>query len=242
MSQIEALSQPTEIDGQPPVEGYRGISLLAMTALGLGLLSGVVVFSPLLGFIPLAAMAIGGFAIRQISVDSERLSGRWMAVAPFLLAPLFLGWGISREISRREEVYACAREFADDWLDLLNRKETFLAHQLKVPSKQRLDLHLNMEVAYQTNETATSELKTFLESSPTKEILAAAPKARFHFEEFTSHQHHGFTDVVSMQYTYEGPATPKIRFWITTRRTYSNYTGRSDWEITNIARYKSHVD
>jgi hypothetical protein len=240
MSQIEALSEPTEIDGPLPVEDYRAISPLAITALGLGLLSVIAIFSPLLGFIPLAAMALGCYALRQISVDSERLSGRWMAVASLVLAPLFLGWGMSREFSRREQVYRHAREFADDWLGILNRKETYLAHQLKVPSKKRLDLHLNLEVAYQANETTTMDLNGFLGVSPVKEILAAAPNVRFQFEEFSYHNHSGLTDIVVMQYIYETPSSGKKRFWITAERTYSNYTGRSDWRISETSIYKPH--
>lgn len=240
MRPVEAFSEPTEIDGPQPLENYRAISLWAMVALGLGLLSGIAVFSPLLGFIPLAAMAIGGLALWQISADSERLSGRWMAIAPFLLAPLFLGWGLSREFTRRERVYGYAREFADEWLEILNRHETFLAHQLKVANKQRLDLHLNMEVAYQGNETATTELKMFLDSSPAKEILAAAPNVTFHFEEFTHHSHHGFTDAVTMQYTYDTPKSSRTRIWVTAQRSYSNYTGRSDWNISDFSNIKPH--
>lgn len=238
MSQVQVLTEPTEIDGSPPVENYRAISLWAMLALGLGLLSGIAVFSPLLGFIPLVALAIGGFALRRIAVDSERLSGRWMAVAPFLLAPLFLGWGLSREFSRREQMNRFAREFADEWLRILNQDEVYLAHQLKIPGKQRLDLHLNMEVAYQENETATNDFRMFLDSSPTKEILAAAPNVTFHFEEFINYQHFGFTDTVTMQYVFETPTAGKNRFWISARRTFSNYTGRADWHISDLSSMK----
>jgi hypothetical protein len=185
-------------------------------------------------------MAMGGYALRRISAHSERLSGRWMAIVPFLLAPLFLGWGMSREFSRREQVYDRAREFADEWLSILSRKETYLAHQLKVPSKQRLDLQLNMEVAYQSNETATTDYRMFIESSPTKEILAAAPNVHFQFEEFCHHQRYGFTDRVILQYVYDSPTTSKTRFWITVQRTYSNYTGRSDWEVTDVTTLRPH--
>lgn len=235
MSQVEVLSEPESIEGSPPIENYRAVSFWAIIALGLGLLSGIFVLTPLLGFIPLAAMAVGGYALRQISVDSERLSGRWMAITPLILAPLFLGWGLSQEFTRRERMYGYAREFADEWLSVLNQKESHLAHQLKLISRQRVDFHSNMEVAYQTNDAALNEYQTFIESSPTKEILAAAPNVSFQFVEFAHHSHHGFTDTVTMQYVYETPAAGKNRFWITAQRIFNNYTGRADWNISEIS-------
>lgn len=238
MPQIEAFSETAEIDGLPPVEGYRSISVIAMGALGLGLLSGIAVFSPLLGIVPLIAMSLGGYALWQISANSDRLSGRWMALAPFILAPLFLGWGLSREFYRRERLFTLAREFADDSLDILNRKESYLAHQLKIPKKQRLDLNVNMEVAYKNNETATSDLKMFRENSPTKEILEAAPNVQFHFEEYGRHIQTGFTDTVSLQYTYQTPLASKTRFWITVQRTFDAYTDWPDWQIMEISLQK----
>jgi len=123
MPQIEALPETVDIDGVPPVEGYRALSLWAMAALALGLLSGIAVFSPLLGIFPLAAIGVAGYALWRISVYSDRLAGRWMAIVPLILAPFFLGWGLSRDFSRREVLYGLAREFADDWLSLLKRTQ-----------------------------------------------------------------------------------------------------------------------
>lgn len=240
MPQVEALSESTEIDGLPPVEGYRALSLWAMAALVLGLLSGIAVFSPLLGIVPLAAIGVGCHALWRISVNSDRLSGRWMAIAPLILAPLFLGWGVSRDFSRRESLYEHAREFTDDWLGILNRKETYLAHQLRVTGKQRLDLHMNMEVAYQGNETASDDFKMFVSQSPIKEILAAAPAVEFRFVDFVSHKHSGFTDTIAMQYVYETASAPKTQIWITAQRTFSVYTGRSDWQITDVSIQKPY--
>ena len=235
MPPIEALPEPAEIDGLPPIEGYRAISILAMVALGLGLLSGIAVFSPLLAIVPLVAMAIRGASLWSISANSERLSGRWMAIVPFILGPLFLGWGLSREFSRRESLYDHAREFADDWLAILNRKETYLAHQLKVPSKQRMDLNLNMEVAYKGNEMATNEHRMFLVNSPVKEIVAAAPNNQFQFEEFFSHKHSGFLDTITMQYVLETPHSGKTRFWISVQRSFSIYADKSDWQLVDVS-------
>lgn len=238
MSQIEALPESAAIDGPLPVPEYRAISLWAMLALVLGLLSPVAVLSPILGIVPLVAIAIGCYALRRIHVNSDRLSGRWLAVAPLILAPLFLGWGFSREFSRRERFFTHAREFADDWLSILNRNEPYFAHQLWVQKKHRLDPHMNFEVAYQADESATNQFKMFMGTSPAKEILAAAPNAKFQFEEFLRHRQSGLTDVVTLQYTYDTPTAGKARFWITVKRDFSNYTGRADWQITDFSVQK----
>ena len=238
MPQIEALSESVEIDELPPVEGYRALSLWAMAALALGLLSGIAVFSPILGIFSLAAIGVACYALWRISVNSDRLSGRWMAIVPLILAPFFLGWGVSRDFSRREVLYGHAREFADDWVSILSRKEKYLAHQLKVSSTQRLDLYLNMEVAYQANEAATNDFKTFVDNSPVREILAAAPDIHFHFVEFISHKRSGFNDTIVMQYVYETGSSGKTPVWITAQRTFSIYTGRSNWQIMGITTQK----
>ncbi|MGI8978556.1 MAG: DUF4190 domain-containing protein [Pirellulaceae bacterium] len=237
MSPMEALPEAAAVDGPMPIKEYREVSVWAMAALGLGLLSGVSVFSPLLGIVPLVALVIGGYALRQ--VNREGLAGRWMAVAPLVLAPLFLGWGCSREFSRREMFVTHAREFADDCLSILNRNEPYFAHQMMVDEKERLDPHMNFEVAYQGNERATEEYQRFIGSSPFRDILAAAPNAKFQYEDYLNHRHFDdLTDAVTLQYTYETPGSGKTRFWITVRRTFSIYTGRADWRMSDATIQK----
>ena len=233
MSQTEALPEAAAFDGPTPIKEYRAVSAWAMAALGLGLLSGVSAFSPILGVVPLVALVIGFYALRQI--NREGLAGRWMAVAPLVLAPLFLGWGCSREFSRREIFVRHAREFADDCLNILNRNEPYLAHQMMVDKKDRLDPHMNFEVAYQGNERATEDFQRLIGTSPFKDILAAAPNVKYEYEDYVNHRHQELTDVVTLQYTYETPGAEKKRFWITVRRTFSIYTGRADWRMSHAS-------
>ena len=240
MTEIDTLPQPALSDGPMPIKEYRALSVWAIVALVLGLFSGVAIAAPLLAVVPLAAMTVGGIALRRIALHSDRLSGRWMAMVPFILAPLFLGWGFSREFSRRERLFTHAREFADEWLSILNRNQPYFAHQLKVQGKNRLDTYTDLVVAYQRDEGAADGLRMFRESSPMKEILAAAPQAKFHFEEFLRHKQDGFNDTVIMQYAYETPASGKSTCWITVKRTYSNYTGRADWHIVEATTTKPH--
>ncbi len=235
MLQTEALTAMETNEGPMPIKEYRALSVLAMLALGLGLLSGVAVFSPILGIFALVAIVVASYALWQIHVNADRLSGRWMAVAALLLAPMFLGWGFAREIARREILVSHAREYADDFLSILNRNEPYIAHQLKVEKKQRLDSHMNFEVAYQQNEMATTEFKRFVEMSPTKDILAAAPQVTFEYEEYLRHRHTGLADSVTLQYTYDTPAGDKTRFWITVKREFSNYTGQADWHVVELS-------
>lgn len=237
---IDTVTQPESetIEGPMPIKEYRALSVLAMIAMGLGLLSGISAFAPVLCIFGIVAMAFGGFALWHIHANSDRLAGRWMAAVPLVLAPLFMGWGFSREFSRREIFFRHAREFGDDFLAILNRNEPYIAHQLKVDKKHRLDPHMNFQVAYQGDEMATKEFDRFIGNSPSKEIMAAAPKVKFQFEEFTRYRHAGLTDGVSLQYTYEIPGEGKTRFWMSLKREYSNYIGRADWQLTDITLVK----
>jgi hypothetical protein len=235
MPPLETQLEPTALDGSMSVQGYRSLSVLAMVSLGLGLLSAVAIASPILGIVPLVAIVVSGVALRRISLDSERLSGRWMALVPLVLAPLFLGWGLTRDFSRRERFFAHARQFADDFLEILNRKEGYVAHQLKVPRKYRMDPHINLDAAYQRDENASREFATFIDDSPIKEILGAAPNVQFEFEGFLRHAPSGFVDTVFLQYSYQTPTEGKRPFWIKVRRTYSNLSDRADWNIEDIS-------
>ena len=97
---------------------------------------------------------------------------------------------------------------------------------------------MNFEVAYQRDEVATGEFQRFIDSSPFKEIMAAAPHVKFQFEECVHHRHSGLTDGVSLQYTYETPNSGKTRFWISVKREFSNYTGQADWQIMGVSLVK----
>jgi hypothetical protein len=238
MSQAETLPKEETIEGPMPIKEYRALSVLAMVALALGVLSAVAVFAPILSIFALVAVAVGSYSLWHIHVNSDRLSGRWMAIAPLILAPLFLGWGFSREFSRRALFVTHAREFTDDFLTILNQNEPYFAHQLKVEKKNRLDPHMNFEVAYQGDEVATGEYQRFVGSSPSKEIMAAAPNVKFQYEGYVRHRHAGLTDGVSVQYTYETPTSGKTRFWVTVKREFSNYTGKADWQVIDVSIVK----
>jgi hypothetical protein len=238
MTPTETLPEAEIQDGPVPLTEYRALSWLGLLALGLGLLSGISAFAPVFCIFGLVAMAVGGYALWHIRANSDRITGRWLAVVPLVLAPLFMGWGFSREFARREIFFGHAREFGDGFLAILNRNEPYLAHQLKVEKKHRLDPHMNFQVAYQGDELATKEFDRFIGSSPAKEIMAAAPNAKFQFEEFVRYRHAGLTDGVSLQYTYETPGSGKTRFWMTMKREFSNYTGRADWQMMDITLIK----
>lgn len=238
MSPTDTLPEKEIIEGPMPLKEYRALSVLAMLALALGLLSAVAVITPILSIFALVAIAVGSYALWHIHVNSDRLSGRWMAIAPLILAPLFLGWGFSREFSRRELFVAHAHEYADDFLTILNHNEPYFAHQLKVEKKNRLDPHMNFQVAYQGDELATTEFQMFIGSSPCKEIMAAAPNVKFQYEEYLRHRHAGLTDGVTLQYTFETPTSGKTRFWISVKREYSNYTGNADWQVMDVSLAK----
>lgn len=218
-----------------PVRDYRALSVLAIVSLILGLLSVVAVASPLLGIVPVVAIVVSGLAARRIALNSDRLSGRWMAIIGLVLAPLFLGWGLSYEFARRERFFSHARQFGDDWLQILNRNEPYVAHQFKVQRKYRMDEHTNLEVAYQRDERGMEEYTTFIGESPVKDILAAAPHTTFHYEECLGHEHTGFVDVVTLQYLCDIPTSGKQRVWLTVQRTYSNFSDRADWHVVGIS-------
>jgi len=233
MSQLETQSRPVLVESGQPEQGYRAVSILAIVSLILGLLSMVTLVSPLLGFVAIAAIVVSCVALRRIAVNSDRLSGRTFAAVGVILPCLFLGWGLTKDFSRRDKVFGYARKFGDDWLQILKRRESYVAHQLKVVQKYRMDPQTNLEVAYQRDESATQEYKLFVGESPVKEILAAAPNVDFEFEEYFRHTQTGATDNVILQYRYITPSESK-QFWLTVRRNYSSISDRADWNVVGV--------
>src|SRR6478609_9706549 len=101
------MSAPTAIPREPlhsdeqPVSQYRSISRAAVAALGVGLVSVVVLVNPIMAPVAVAAIVTGYVALRTIQASGGQLIGTTAATIGLCLGTLFLGWGVSRHFSRQ---------------------------------------------------------------------------------------------------------------------------------------------
>src|SRR5262245_19325981 len=132
----------------PAVDNYRQLNVTALLAFLAGLASSVALIHPLLVVVPIATIVLAIVALRAISAAEGRFSGSGLAIAGLALALLFLGWSISGGVLHRWAMRRHAREFVDDWLNLLTSGELRFAHQLHADRGFRVDPYTDMEQAY----------------------------------------------------------------------------------------------
>src|SRR5689334_16992757 len=121
------MSTATESDSLPQ---YRSISSLAVLALLFGLAAPLALVNPLLLAVPLAAVVLALFALRQIAANIEILSGRGLALTALFLGVAILFYTPVRLYSRYEVLKGTARELAETYLKLLQQGKFEEAHQL----------------------------------------------------------------------------------------------------------------
>ena len=217
----------------PTVEEYRPVNPLAVVALLTGLASAAALIHPLLAVVPLAAIVLATLALRAIAASSRQVTGRSLAVTGLCLATLFLGWGVAANLHHQATIRRQAREFADDWLQILASGDLHRAHQLHIAKEYRLDPQSQMNTVYETNQEAGSSFTSFYYNPALERFRAAGPSVRYHFVEFALQSHDSLADEVVLKYELETPQEP-VPFWISVRRTYKNHLRGADWEIFSV--------
>src|SRR5256885_5271102 len=121
-----------------PVAHYRSVAPLAVVTLVLGFSSALILTTPLLAPVPVAAIVVGIAALRAIRTSGGQLAGRVPAIAGLCLATFFLGFGLSRHLARQSALEQRAREMADVFLRLLQEGRSQEAHQFRLSPVLRI--------------------------------------------------------------------------------------------------------
>ncbi len=152
MSDTEALKQTTfstEIDDG---DGYQRLSRFAIWSIPLGLLSALALVSPLLWFVPVLAIVFALVGLRVIA-GSQETTGRTLALLGLGLAVLFGTWGVSWTTARRARLNRQAREYATEWLSLMQQEQYMEAHQLSLDFYSRLPQGSSLAAHYAPDES-----------------------------------------------------------------------------------------
>jgi hypothetical protein len=231
------LANPNQLrPDEKPLAEYRAVSRAAVAALLLGLASALVLLTPVLGFVPVAAAITAVLALRSIAAARGQLVGRIPAIAGLCLAMMFLAWGVTRHISRQQALEAAARRVADSWLALVQNGKVELAHQYRLPPASRIAEGAALTEYYAKNAEAEQELKTFKTQSGIVDLVAAGPSAPIQYEAMTASLRDGFSDQVQLRYRLvRGPDRGgDLPLWVNLARRTDEKAQQAYWEVSSI--------
>jgi len=221
---------------EQPLAQYRSVAPLAIVSVILGLASALILTTPLLAPVPVAALVVGIAALRSITRSGDQLAGRPVAIVGLCLATFFLGLGFTRHLSRQTELEHSARQMADIFLRLLEEGKTREAHQFRLSPGVRITAPAAIVEHYEKNTEAAQELQTFITSPGIKDILTRGKDADTRFEGVSSASRDGLSDLLVLKYSC-APATPSADrqfIWVHVTRRYDESTKANQWEIGGI--------
>lgn len=222
----EAL-RPDEV----PLAEYRSISRAAVAAVLLGVASALVLVSPLLAPVAIAAIVVACLALRAIAASKGQLIGWPAAVTGLCLACLFVGWGFSRHLSRQSQLRHNAVQIADAWIRLVQAGKLTEALEFRKAASSRISSPEALAEHYVKNAEAVKELEQLKANNVVKNLLAHGAGGKVRFDGFTVAAHEGPSDRFVLAYT-GGVGEPDAKpFWLHLARQIDETSKRADWQV-----------
>src|SRR4051812_41871646 len=222
MSASTANPQQTLLPDEQPLAGYRSVAPSALMALGLGIASALILTTPLLAPLPVAAIAVAAIALRAIRLSGGQLIGQAPAITGLCLAAFFLGLGMAQQFSRQSVLETRAREMGDIFLNLLQDGKSQEAHQFRQPAGARITSPEAIAEHYEKNPEAAKELQGFISLPGVKDLIVLSRAADVKFEAITSAVRDGQTDMLVLKYSYQPAADSTARkdLWVHLNRRF----------------------
>lgn len=235
---MSASTLPTSDELHPDEQqlaDYVAISRAAVGALLLGFASPLILISPLLLVVPLAGIVTAAVALRGIASSQGQLRGQWLATIGLCLATLFLGWGVTRQLSRQTIVVEEAEQFASAWLELVRQGKLQEADQYHNGRLQRITSPEALAEHYAKNREAADTLQGRFAGEPLKSFRTMGPGGGYRFDSIAaqSRSNQGDDIVLKYQFTPGADATPR-NLWIRVGRTYDSRQGTADWIVSRV--------
>ncbi len=236
---MSASTIPTSDELHPDEQqlaGYVAISRAAVGALLLGFASPLILTSPLLLVVPLAGIVTAAVALRSIAASQGQLRGQWLATIGLCLATLFLGWGVTRQLSRQAILVEEAEQFANAWLELVRQGKLQEADQFQRERLQRITSPDALAEHYTKDREAAKALQELFASEPLKSFSTMGRAGSFRFDSVASQARTALSDdvVLKYQFTLSGNTSPR-NLWITVARIRDASHGTADWIVRRVA-------
>lgn len=208
----------------------------ALASSALGVVSALVLYTPLLLIIPGMAFVAGLLGLRAIANSEGALRGRRWSIIGITLAALFAAWGPTHTLSRNRILYEMAEARAREWLNFMAHGEVRVAHQLRLAPFERASEDENLEDYYGI--ASNSEyIRSFLSEATIKQVSEVGPDAKFTLIANLHVVSEGNNDDVTQRYEITptpgmgGKDSEPFRVDITMRRINYSAAGESRWQM-----------
>lgn len=234
----ENREAPFRAAEEADIVAYRSLSRAALAAAGLGVLSFTALLHPLLLVVPLVAVVAGVVALRSIAVNTEVLSGRWLAVAGLLLAALFAAAAVSREISRDWVVTSRAERFGRAWLQAVVDGRLEVAYEMCLPPTMRQTPGTDLVKYYGGNPEKNEALQQYFDNSPARELAKFGADGQLHYlgvYDAGWSPRQGDLIGLEFEFDYRDAGQPKsTRIHLVVQRRVHRQKGRGQWFVKNV--------
>jgi hypothetical protein len=212
---------------------YRSVSALAVVAFALGILSLLALISPVLWIVPVAAVAVALIAIRVIKNDPQK-SGQRLATIGLFVAVCVGIWAVSYHFSREWYLFHKARQFADDWLAVVQDGNLYEAHQLHLPYVDRFEDKDKLAEYYDSLVDVEDSVTEFFGEKPLDEFVENASRGKVEYVGGTSHTTFGKSDFLTLKYVLKY-GDNELVLNIQLERILNYGDGRHYWRIEAVA-------
>lgn len=247
-----ALSSDTSVQfsehESEELSAYEPVSRLALTALVLGILSGLAVFHLMFCLVSMVGAVWGLLAMRELGRPEAKLSGRSLAVAGLLLSIMFGSWGLAREFSFRSALYTRAEQFSQEWFKLVRGGKHQEAHQLTVSAAQRVPAGQSLEKLYAPSPKTSDEppdlmevplsiqLQNFHAQDAVKRLNGLGSSLQAEFQHVTNFQRMARGDIlVELQFRVQGTGpqgSESFPIRLMLERTWGDIT--AEWRVVEV--------
>ncbi len=150
---------------------YPRVSRLAVVALLLGFLSVAALSSQVMWCLPLAGVIVAVAALRSIARAKENAIGRRAAVIGLALSLVFAAWAPLRYYVRVQILSRQAREYAVQWIAVVQDGRLREAHQLQLARYDRQGPDADLTEYYERDEVMGEELQAFSRAPCVRKIV-----------------------------------------------------------------------
>jgi hypothetical protein len=239
MAPLASDVEPAFDGHESELEQYRSISVTAIVAAVLGLLSPLAMLHPVLWSIPLAGIAVALTAFRQLKTDGDQLTGRKAALLGLALCLIFGAASTARYFGRGYFVRREAHQLAMEWLGYLQANDRLKAHQWIYDPGMRAPLDDALPAYYERNPDQQKSLADFVAAEPVRSLLALSKDATITPLGVIDHTTEGARDIIIEQFHIVDPQAPTNKDYylqVALNRTQYTRLAPPGWAVGKSSR------
>ena len=186
-------------------------------------------------------MALAAGALRSIQATQPRPLGRQAALWGVALATLFGSWGVTQDTVRQHLLYRQARQYAEQWFDLVRAGRVHEAHQLHLAQDARKPPGTSLSVLYESDRETRRAFDEMFAMGPSKQLLAMGKTSTAQFLRNESYEFDrsgsSTTEVIGLRFLLAGEvdgqklSQPIV---VTLNRKHVRHSENVSWELRSL--------